>query len=1252
MTKTKRRYGKPLYAAFLAVVLAGLPAAAQAAVADDCPATCEAARAEVAELVREFKADAGRYTSTAFSEAETRTQFIDRFFEAFGWDVTNRAQAPLYDQDVIPETRLRIGPVMRYADYGFRLDARAIFYVEAKAANQNIDKPKHIFQAKRYAWSSARAELAVLTDFETLRVFDARNLPRIDQPKAGELEQFHMSYAEYVENFPRLWKTFAKPLVAQDSIHTLLGDADSRLERIDVDRAFLADLDRFRLDLGRDLYAANPRLTEKRLNEATHHILNQIVFSRVLEDRDIEPTGRLREAIDIWRGRGAKGRLFDYLKAEFGRLERRYNGVMFGAHFSDGLKVPDKTLAEIVDALYPPTSPYAFDVIPVEVLGRAYEGYLGKRLEIADGGVELALKPEVRKAGGVFYTPQWIVDYILDKTLTPKLRGQPERHQMPAEAEHGERRACSSRAKAQWGPDDWHFPSPTRQKLFDAIMCQNFVLGDIAKVASGLETGADKALIVEKLDEKDGKTFIRSKATGTTHWVETRYLKPIFHGRDVRRYKPLAPQSWLIFPYDSEEYPKPVSKNSLALTGPLTLAYLKAAGHALGQPDHAEIDRLENQIDDLVYALYGVKPEDEESGRSASQTVPTQRQVPNAARSPARSATDLMKLKVLDPACGAGAFTVQMAARILAAATDYYAAHPDKISGHDREFPDAYQLLDGSFKLSARKKAELIENTVFCVDVDPQAIEITKMWLYILILEGEGSPLVTQERTYKIPNRIRPARVYDFKLSDLTGNVVNGNALVANDFSDDPAERTRVRAFDWQVGSSKVAKTVRAGGFDVIVGNPPYISLLDAKKFIPEQHAYIRNTYASMGNGRPDLSYAFMERGLSLLNKGGSLGFITSNGFVWNESGAGLRQLISECGCLKELVDFGVAKTFEDAGPATAITLLRKDKQRSFRHARILAASNPAPTKKVLEAMPNLAFQYFPMSKLKGELWAFPLPEDKAVFEAMERQPLRLGDMANAFGGITTGADGVFVVKVIRRDGAKVLVSSRETGETHWIERKMLRPMVGTGDIRRYKAVTSSSWLIWPYSASFDPIEEATLKTSAPLAYAYLSKNKFKLNARKMENRSPWYRFLRAGSSELVSKPKLLTAWRPGKPQFAMEDDGGLIFAPGGGNLAVVVEDNAISLPSLLGLLNSSSVETYMRTTNPELWAGVRYRPHGVERIPIPSITPDSSPIYAAIAEKVRKILAQGADSHADREAQEKLEAEVDVLVKQLYGVE
>ncbi len=718
-SKTYKLWYRLIAAAIAAMGLTIAPSIAAA----PCDAACEQGRAVVVQLVEAFEKDKTRYLSRAYSEADLRRDFIDPFFAALGWDVANSGARQLYRQDTVPEVRLWKRGSVHYADYAFRIDGRSVFYTEVEAASRDVDDPEHIAQAVGYAWSSSHADIAVLTDFEAFRVYDVRKFGSTESLDALEVMSFRFSYTELAERFPEIWGVFSKKAVADGALTDLLSSRHPGGLQETVNEAFLKDLDRFRLRLGQTIHDNNAGLPPEALNEATHHILNQIVFGRVLEDRDIEPTGRLREAIEGWRSRGRNDPLWSFLRAEFGRLERRYNGVIFAAHFSDSLDIPNDVLVEIIDALYPPTSPYAFSIIPIDVLGRAYESYLGKRLVVEDGVVSLAPKPEVRRAGGVFYTPSWVVDYILDQTLAPKLKG--------------------------------------------------------------------------------------------------------------------------------------------------------------------------------------------------------------------KTINEIAALRVADPACGAGAFSVQMATRILNAALAYYAMTPDAIGGVGSEFPDAYTLYDGTLKLSVAKKAELIEKSVFCVDVDPQSVEITRMWLYILMLEDEASPIVTHERRYKIPNRIWPPKIRDFKLPNLDGNVVNGNSLVGSDFSENAQDRARVNAFDWSEGETRLAQTVRAGGFDVITGNPPYLRYRDAAKFIPDEAEYFRQTYKSMGAGQGDMSYAFIEKGLSLLNKSGRLGYITSNGFMWNAAGEPLRGLLAQSRSVHEVIDLGVAKVFKDAGPATAIVILDRSPKRLFRYARL-----------------------------------------------------------------------------------------------------------------------------------------------------------------------------------------------------------------------------------------------------------------------------------------------------------------------------
>lgn len=362
----------------------------------------EEAKAKIAGLVQKFDSRKEFYTSSDYLEKEVRRDFIDPFFEALGWDVLNSGRNSLFLQDTVPETRLPIEGSLKYADYGMRLDARAVFYVEAKAASKDIDSPEYTFQAKRYAWSSMRAELVVITDFETLRVYDTRPQPSFDAPHLGMIAEFRISYKDYPEKFSLLWETFSKEAVRKGSLVRLLEKSGKKLERVPADERFIADFDARRLSLGATLLERNPGLSGEELNAATLRILNRIVFTRILEDRDIEPTGRLRDC--VMQSDAGKASLRELLKKEFLRLQKRYDNVLFtGDPTIDGLDVPDDRMRDLIMAYYPPQCPYDFSAMPVAIMGKTYENCLGKLLVKQDGKLRLEEKPEVREAGGVFY---------------------------------------------------------------------------------------------------------------------------------------------------------------------------------------------------------------------------------------------------------------------------------------------------------------------------------------------------------------------------------------------------------------------------------------------------------------------------------------------------------------------------------------------------------------------------------------------------------------------------------------------------------------------------------------------------------------------------------------------------------------------------------------------------------------------------------------------------------------------------------
>jgi hypothetical protein len=404
----------------------------------------ENGRERVRELVDAFQDDLAYYRSAAFDETTTRQRFIDPFFAALGWDVADEARRGPY-ADVVLEYSLRgqnpnqlvlaeeaedsrvefalaegheIGSIgVRKPDYSFRIEAERRFFVEAKRPSVDIHSPRPIYQIKSYGWS-ARTPLAVLTDFEGLLVFDCRYRPVLDEPTTGLLPEFRLSFRDYVEQWDLLWDTFSRETVAGGSLTRYAEALVDHKGQLPVDHAFLIDLARWRSTLARDLAANNPSIDVWQLNEATQLTLDRLVFIRVCEDRRLEPEDVLRPLL-------ASDDPYPAFIEAIVPLRENYNGGLLNQDFTDALSVSPDLFKRIVQGLYTPWSPYRFDAIGVEILGSIYERALGSVIVLDDDRkVSIELKPEVRKAGGVYYTPQWVVDEIVRLTIDPLIAGK------------------------------------------------------------------------------------------------------------------------------------------------------------------------------------------------------------------------------------------------------------------------------------------------------------------------------------------------------------------------------------------------------------------------------------------------------------------------------------------------------------------------------------------------------------------------------------------------------------------------------------------------------------------------------------------------------------------------------------------------------------------------------------------------------------------------------------------------------------
>ncbi len=394
-------------------------------------ANFEDAFERVKQLAVEFKANEDYYLSPQYQEAEARRDFIDKFLIAFGWDVNHETQKNPYEQEVKVE-RKEHGVSQRRADYALYLapNFRDVkFYVEAKKPHGDIATQDNYFQTIRYGWNS-QTPIAALFDFGQFEIVDCRFKPDLKTALQRNLKKFHYSQYSDGEKFAEIYWLFSREAVAGGSLekyaetlpkkrgavqHGLLESGEQSF-----DEAFLEELDAHRETLAHIFKNSNPKLDGETLTEVTQRTLDRLVFIRFLEDKLIEPqylVAKFGERASAWGDFIATSR----------RLDGIYNGIVFKENaFLDKptFKVDDDQFSAICEKLSHINSAYDFNAIPIHILGSIYERFLGKVIVATDKRARVEAKPEVRKAGGVYYTPEYIVRYIVENTVGKLIDGK------------------------------------------------------------------------------------------------------------------------------------------------------------------------------------------------------------------------------------------------------------------------------------------------------------------------------------------------------------------------------------------------------------------------------------------------------------------------------------------------------------------------------------------------------------------------------------------------------------------------------------------------------------------------------------------------------------------------------------------------------------------------------------------------------------------------------------------------------------
>jgi type I restriction-modification system DNA methylase subunit len=1005
----------------------------------------------IPQLVQRFNQNRNLYRIGRYNETQLRREFLDPFFEALGWDVANKQGCAEIYKDVIHEDSLEIEGANKAPDYAFRISGTRKFFVEAKKPAVNIEFNVHpAFQLRRYAWS-AKLPLGILTDFEEFAVYDCRVKPdKGDKASTGRIHL--LSYKDYIDQWDEIASIFSREAVLKGSFDSYAESLQTKKGTTEVDDAFLAEIERWRDLLAKNIALRNPNLTVRELNYAVQMTIDRIVFLRICEDRGIERDEQLKEI-------STDGNIYENLCQLFQRADMRYNSGLF--HFkkekdqSSGadsltldLKIDDQDLHDILKNLYYPESPYVFREIPLDILGQVYERFLGKIIRLTEGHqAKIEEKPEVRKAGGVYYTPTYIVDYIVQNTI---------------------------------------------------------------------------GILLERKNPKD-----------------------------------------------------------------------------------------------------------------------------------------VAKLKILDPACGSGTFTLGAYQYLLDWHLKWYTEKELDKSLAGRK-PVIYQSKDG-YQLTTAKKKEILLNNIFGVDIDAQAVEVTKLSLLLKVLEGESQETIGSQLSL----------LHERVLPDLGKNIQCGNSLIGPDyyqgqqlvmsFANDE-ERYRVNAFDWKAAFPQV---FAQDGFDAVIGNPPYIRIQTLQETSPIDVNFFKKKYKAASKGNYDIYVVFVEKGLSLLNEKGKLGLILPHKFFNAQYGEPLRTLIAKGKHLTKVVHFGDQQVFGNATTYTCLLFLDKTGQEEFKFEKVQDLVNWRVSKMSVAG-------WIDSKSIKENEWNFSVGSNAGIFQKLAEMPLKLGDVSHLFVGLQTDADDVYIVDEIRQDGDKVLCRSKYTGMDHWFENYHLKPFLkGSLNIRRYYLSNVTKRLIFPYVTKDGKsflIDQKEYKSNFPLTWAYLEACKERLCGRNKGNMGKdWYGYVYKKNHTRFDTPKLLVPSIATGSCFAADIKGNFYFVGsggggGGGYGITILPEIEFSHFYLLGVLNSKLLSAYLRSISTPFQHGyIALNRQYIEQLPIHPIN-FSNPADIGRHDKIVSLVQRMLDLYKrdPRTPQEQemvkreidsTDSQIDNLVYDLYGL-
>jgi hypothetical protein len=529
--------------------------------------------------------------------------------------------------------------------------------------------------------------------------------------------------------------------------------------------------------------------------------------------------------------------------------------------------------------------------------------------------------------------------------------------------------------------------------------------------------------------------------------------------------------------------------------------------------------------------------------------------------------------------------------------------------------------LDGQLRLKTQTRKELLTNCIFGVDIDAEAVEVCKLSLLLLVVEND------------------PQLQFDFGhiLPNLDENILCGNSLIGPgaDFTIiQPEFDSEINPFDWRKGFEKV---FNQGGFDAVVGNPPYLNIDSIWGKKDKRLNYLKDAYPQIYTDKTDLLYYFLQKGAEICK--GELGFIVSRSFLEADKAQKLRTWLAQNTRIREILDFRDAYVFPNVGINTLIIRTTKSlavKQTKFRRwkNKELPVGYDSATLKRSSYFDEISVA---AKDLSGEIWSFGNSLEQAVIEKMDKRSVRWGSFAAVGQGMQTGANKSFEIP------SEMHFSGLTSG--------YIKNRVQNSKISRYEISNSNSPIIYLEAAqSFSDLPSELQEI--------LLKNRPELENRAAFKRGDceWWKFTFPLHKEYFQNRKIVSPYMGSQTTFALDESDANIYLTD--TSVIYLTDPAFPANALVAVLNSDIANFRFEFLTKLKGGGQReYFAKQILKFPVPFASGEAAEVQRLeeLGVELCRLSAERSSTLVASEIAtlnseiEELRIQVEILVQELY---